>query len=56
MRQLSLSIEQASDDRVLATGVPAPRCEAMLLRQARGNRVPATVSLGYGSELNIRIR
>jgi TonB family protein len=56
MRQLSLSIEPASDDRVLATGVPAPRCAAMLLRQARGNRVPATVSLGYGSELNIRIR
>ena len=56
MRQLSLSMEQACDDRVLATGVPAPSYAAMLLRQASGNRVPATVSLGHGSELGIRIR
>lgn len=56
MRQLSLSMEQACDDRVLATGVPASRYAAMLLRQARGNRVPATVSLGHGCELGIRIR
>lgn len=56
MRQLSLSMEQACDDRVLATGVAAPSYAAMLLRQASGNRVPATVSLGHGSELGIRIR
>lgn len=56
MRQLSLSMEQACDDRVLATGVAAPCYAAMLLRQASGNRLPATVSLGHGSELGIRIR
>lgn len=56
MRQLSLSMEQACDDRVLATGVPAPSYAAMLLRQATGVKVPATVSLGQSSELGIRIR
>ncbi len=56
MRQLSLSAEQACDDRVLAAGVAAADYAAMLLNIARGNRVPATVSLGQGSELGIRIR
>lgn len=55
-RQLSLSAEQACDDRVLATGVSAPQYAAMLLRHAQGNRVPATVSLGHSSELGTRIR
>lgn len=56
MRQLSLSMEQACDDRVLASGVSAPSYAAMLLRQAIGNRVPATVCLGHSSELGVRIR
>lgn len=55
-RQLSLSAEQACDDRVLATGVTASRYAAMLLRQAQGFRVPATVALGHSTELGTRIR
>ncbi|MFK8050388.1 MAG: M56 family metallopeptidase [Halioglobus sp.] len=56
LRQLSLSMEQACDDRVLATGISAPSYAAMLLRQAVGSRVPATVSLGHSSELGTRVR
>ncbi len=44
MRQLSLSMEQACDDRVLATGVSAPRYAAMQL----GNR-PEIPELIWGS-------
>ncbi|MEM1141537.1 MAG: M56 family metallopeptidase [Pseudomonadota bacterium] len=56
IRQLSLSAEQACDDRVLAAGEPAPEYAAMLLRQAQGERVPASVSLGHSTELGTRIR
>ncbi|MEO1079741.1 MAG: M56 family metallopeptidase [Pseudomonadota bacterium] len=56
LRQLSLSSEQACDDRVLATGVAAPQYAAMLLRQAQGHRVPATVPLAHSTELGTRIR
>ncbi len=56
MRQLSLSMEQACDDEVLASGASAPVYAALLLRQARGNQLPASVALGQGSELGIRIR
>lgn len=56
LRQLSLSAEQACDDRVLASGASPSEYAAMLLRQARGNALPATVSLGRESELGIRVR
>ncbi|TGD72124.1 M56 family metallopeptidase [Mangrovimicrobium sediminis] len=56
LRQLSLSAEQACDDHVLATGVAPSRYAAMLLRLARGNSLPATVSLGRESELGVRVR
>ncbi|MEM6543685.1 MAG: M56 family metallopeptidase [Pseudomonadota bacterium] len=56
LRQLSLSAEQACDDRVLASGVAAPEYAAMLLRQAQGVRIPASVPLGNSSELGTRIR
>lgn len=56
LRQLSLSAEQACDDRVLATGVTAPQYAALLLRHAQGIRVPASVALGHSSELGVRIR
>ncbi len=54
--QLSLSAEQACDDRVLSGGVAAPTYAAMLLRLAGGTRVPATVALGCPSELGVRVR
>ncbi len=56
LRQLSLSAEQACDDRVLAAGASPSHYAEMLLRRAQGSRIPASVALGNSTELGKRIR
>ncbi len=56
LNQLSLSAEQACDDRVLASGVDSTDYASLLLDKARGEHLAATVALGAPSELATRIR
>lgn len=55
-RSLSLEAERACDDLVLTDGVTPADYAALLLRQARVNKLQATVALGKPSELAQRIR
>ncbi|WP_101760531.1 M56 family metallopeptidase [Oceanicoccus sp. KOV_DT_Chl] len=56
LRSLSLEAERACDDLVLADGVTPADYAALLLRQARVNKLQATVALGKPSELAQRVR
>ena len=56
LRTLSLEAEQSCDDQVLADGVTPADYAALLLRQAKVNKLQATVALGKPSELAQRIR
>jgi hypothetical protein len=55
-RHLSLSAEQACDDRVLAAGGNAMDYANVLLKQVRRERLPATLALAQHSELATRVR
>lgn len=56
LSQLSLEAEQACDNQVLAADAVAPDYAALLLAQARGNRLAAAVPLSRQSQLAQRIR
>ncbi len=56
LRALSLEAERACDDTVLADGVTPADYAALLLRQAKVNKLQATVALGKPSELAERVR
>lgn len=56
LRALSLEAERACDDLVLADGITPADYAALLLRQARVNKLQATVALGKPSELAQRVR
>ena len=56
LKMLSLEAERAADNVVLARGIGPADYAALLLRQARGIRLQATVALGKPSELSQRVR
>ncbi|MEM1110840.1 MAG: M56 family metallopeptidase [Pseudomonadota bacterium] len=56
LRELSLSAEQACDDRLIMSGVPAAEYATSLLRHARNQRLPAGIYFVRESELAQRIR
>lgn len=56
LRELSLSAEQACDDRVLAEGSDAADYADLLLKQARREQVPATLALAQPADIAVRIR
>ncbi len=56
LRNLSLEAERACDNAVLATGVSASDYAALLLTQAKTNKLRSTIALGKSSELVQRIR
>jgi hypothetical protein len=55
-RQLSLSAEQACDDRVLAGGGDATDYANVLITQVRREKLPATLALAQHCELATRVR
>jgi hypothetical protein len=55
LKSLSLSAEQACDDRVLAEGADASDYASLLLKQVRQEQIPATLALAQPAEITVRI-